>query len=112
MTKEERKIEQLKEKIVKLGPMLPGSISEQWNVCGTPWCRCKEPEKPMKHGPYYQLSFTIGGKSSTMFVKKEDLPEARRRLKNYEKFKTLCTELLHAYIALSRKNGFNRSRTS
>ena len=112
MTKEERKIVRLKEKLVKLGPMLPGSISEQWNVCGTPRCQCKDPEKPMKHGPYYQLSFTIGGKSSTMFVKKEDLPEARRRLKNYEKFKTLCTELLHAYIALSRKNGLNGSRTS
>ena len=112
MAKEERKIEQLKEKLVKLGPMLPGSISEQWNVCGTPRCRCKDPKKPVKHGPYYQLSFTIGGKSSTMFIKKEDLAEARRCLKNYEKFKALCTELIHACIALSRKNGFNRSRTS
>jgi hypothetical protein len=112
MTKEERKIEQLEDKLARLGPMLPGSISEQWNVCGTPRCRCKDPKKPVKHGPYYQLSFTIGGKSSTMFIKKEDLPEAHRRLKNYAKFKTLCTELLHAYISLSRKNGFNRSRTS
>lgn len=66
---------------------------------------------PVKHGPYYQLSFTVGGKSSTMFIKKEYLPEVRRRLKRYEQFKTLCTELVHAYIALTRKNGFNR-RTS
>ena len=71
MTREERIVEQLTTKIAGLGPMLPGSISEQWNVCGTPRCRCKDPKKPMKHGPYYQLSFTIGGKSSTMFVKKE-----------------------------------------
>jgi len=77
MTKEERRIKQLKEKLIQLGPMLPGSLSEQWNVCGTPQCRCKDPEKPVKHGPYYQLSFTVGGKSSTMFIKKEDLPEVR-----------------------------------
>jgi hypothetical protein len=108
MTTEERQIAQLKEKMRKLGPMLPGSISEQWNVCGTPRCRCKDPKRPVKHGPYHQLSFTIGGRSSTMFIKKQDLPEARRRLKNYDKFKALCTELLHAYIALSRKNGFHR----
>ena len=112
MTREERKVAQLKERLMRLGPMLPGSISEQWNVCGTPGCRCKDPDEPVRHGPYYQLSFTVGGKSSTMFIKKEDLPEARRRLKYYDKFKMLCTELLHAYIALSRKNGFNRSRTS
>jgi hypothetical protein len=108
MTKEERGIEQLKRKLAGCGPMLPGSISEQWNVCGTPGCRCKDPDNPLKHGPYYQISFTVGGKSSTMFVKKEDLAEARRCLKRYQHFKTLSTELVHAYIALTRKTGFNR----
>ena len=108
MTNEERRIEQLKRRLAKLGPMLPGSISEQWNVCGTPGCRCKDPEKPVKHGPYYQISFTVGGKSSTMFVKRADLSEARRRLKSYQQFKTLSTELVHAYIALARKSGFQR----
>lgn len=96
---------------MQVGPLLPGSLSEQWNLCGTPRCRCKDPERPVKHGPYYQLSFTIGGKSSTMFIKKEDLREARRRLKRHGQFRTLCTELVHAYITLTRKNGFN-GRTS
>ncbi|MFC1573442.1 DUF6788 family protein [Candidatus Eisenbacteria bacterium] len=109
MATEERRVEQLKRKLARLGPMLPGSISEQWNVCGTPGCQCKDPDKPMRHGPYYQLSFTVGGKSSTMFIKKEDLPEARRRLKCYRQFRTLCTELVHASIALTRRTGFDRS---
>jgi len=109
MTREERKVQQLRDKLAKLGPMLPGSISEQWNVCGTPGCRCKDPKNPVKHGPYYQLSFTVGGKSSTMFIKKGDLPEARRRLKRYQQFKTLCSDLVHAYVALTRTSGFERS---
>ena len=108
MTQEKKRIERIKRKLAGLGPMLPGSISEQWNVCGTPGCRCKDSDKPVKHGPYYQLSFTVGGKSSTMFIKKEDLPEARRRLKSYQQFKALSTELVHAYIALTRKIGFDR----
>jgi len=108
MLKEEKRIDQLMRKLEGLGPMLPGSISEQWNVCGTPGCRCKDPHKPVKHGPYYQLSFSVGGKSSTMFVKKQDLAEAKRRLKRYKQFKTLSTELVHAHIALTRKTGFGR----
>jgi len=109
MTREERKVDQLRGKLAKLGPMLPGSISEQWNVCGTPGCRCKDAKNPQKHGPYYQLSFTVGGKSSTMFVKKEDLPEARRRIKRYQQFKTLCGDLVDAYVALARRTGLERS---
>lgn len=109
MTREERKVEQLRGKLAQLAPMLPGSISEQWNVCGTSGCRCKDPTNPVKHGPYYQLSFTVGGKSSTMFIRKEDLPEARRRLSRYQQFKTLCRDLVHAHVALARKNGFKRS---
>ena len=108
MTTEERKIVRLMDRLAKIGPMLPGNISEQWNVCGTTGCRCKDPDKPLKHGPYYQISFTAGGKSSTLFVKKQDLPEARRRLKRYQRFKTLNTELVQAYIALTRKAGFNQ----
>ena len=44
-----------------------------------------------------------------MFIKKEHLPEARRRIKRYLQFKVLSTELVHAYIALTRKAGFKRS---
>ena len=109
MTREEQRIEQLMAKLVGLGPMLPGSISEQWNVCGTTGCRCKDATKPVKHGPYYQLSFAVGGKSSTMFIKKKDLPEARRRLKRYRQFKKLCNELVQAYVAFTRKTGLERS---
>lgn len=109
MTREELKVEKLRAQLAKLGPMLPGSISEQWNVCGTPGCRCKDTKNPKKHGPYYQLSFTVTGKSSTMFIKKEDLPEVHRRLKRYQQFKVLCSDLVHAHVALARKAGFERS---
>ena len=53
--KSTKTIEQLKQRLLNLGPVLPGSISEQWNVCGTPGCKCKDPANPEKHGPYYQL---------------------------------------------------------
>ena len=108
MTKEGRKIKQIKDKLFRLGHMLPGSISEQWNVCGTPGCKCKEKNNPIKHGPYYQLSFSVKGKSSSMFVKKQDLREARRRVQRYQEFKQLTMALTQAYIDSTRKGGFGR----
>lgn len=108
MTKEERKINQIKDKLFRLGHMLPGSISEQWNVCGTPGCKCKDRNNPIKHGPYYQLSFSVKGKSSSMFVKKQDLREVHRRVQRYQEFKQLTMALTQAYIDSSRKGGFGR----
>ncbi len=104
------KIEQLKQKLLNLGPVLPGSISEQWNVCGTPSCKCKDSKNPKKHGPYYQLSFSVSGRSSSMFIKKPDISEARKRVRNYQEFKKLTTALVQAHVNLIRSNGFRRDQ--
>ena len=103
-----KSVDQVKQQIVKLGPVLPGSIGEQWNVCGTPGCKCKDLTNPKKHGPYYQLSFSVGGRSSSMFIKKEDLPEVRKRVKNYQELKKLVTDLIQANVNSARKSGFGR----
>jgi len=104
--KTQRRIEQLKQKLLNLGPVLPGSISEQWNICGTQGCQCKDPKNPKKHGPYFQLSFSVGGKSSSIFIRKQDVVEARKRVRRYQEFKKLTTELVGAYVELIREEGF------
>ena len=109
MTKETERIEALKKKIMEIGPMLPGSISKQYNVCGKSGCRCKDSEHPLKHGPYHQLSFSIKGKSSTMFIGKSEVAEARRRIRRHQQFKELRMKLLKAYVDLARQNGLTRS---
>ena len=98
-------IERIKAQILDLGPVLPGSLSEQWNVCGSPKCKCKDPKHPRKHGPYYQVSYTLRGKSSSLFVKSANVPEARRRIQRYEEFKKLCGALVEAYVQDLRKHG-------
>jgi hypothetical protein len=105
MTTEERTFRRIRKKLAERGPVLPGSLSVQWNVCGTRGCRCKDPEKPVKHGPSYQLSFTVAGKSSTMFIRKEDVAEAKRRIERYAELKKLTMELVEACVVLARKKG-------
>ena len=95
-----RQIERVKGQLAALGDLRPGSLSTQYNVCGTPGCRCKA-TPPEKHGPYYQVSFTRKGKSSSKFVRKEDLAAVRRALKNYEVMKTLVDRWIDLATELS-----------
>jgi hypothetical protein len=95
-----RQIERVKGQLAALGDLRPGSLSTQYNVCGTPGCRCKA-TPPEKHGPYYQVSFTRKGKSSSKFVRKEDLNTVRRELKNYEVMKTLVDRWIDLATELS-----------
>ena len=101
----ERQIEKIKRDLAAIGDLRPGSLSTQYNVCGNPGCRCKA-SPPQKHGPYYQISYTRKGKSGTKFVKKKDLPDVRRQMKNYirlkllvERWIDLATELSNLRIA-------------
>ena len=101
----ERQIATVKRELGKLGALQPGSLSEQYNVCGKASCGCKE-SPPRKHGPYYQLSFTRKGKSSTRFVRRENLATVRRQLRNYarlralvERWIDLSTELCQLQLA-------------
>ena len=96
----QRQIEKLKRDLAALGDLRPGSLSTQYNVCGSPGCRCKA-DPPVKHGPYYQVSYTRKGKSSTKFVKKEDLAKVRKQLKNYERMKLLMEKWIDLAMELS-----------
>lgn len=99
----ERKITHLRQQLGELGPMHPGSLSEQYNVCGKPGCRCKDAKNPQKHGPYYQLSFTWRGKGRTRFVRAERLVEVRQKLANYKRFRELTDEWVDLVVELEQQ---------
>jgi hypothetical protein len=108
-TEIERQIEKVKRDLAALGDLRPGSLSTQYNVCGSPGCRCKA-TPPEKHGPYYQVSFSRKGKSSTKFVRKEYLPAIRKQLKNYERMKLLVDRWVELATELSNLR-IKRDRT-
>lgn len=101
----EQRIQRIKEELLKINEMRPGSISKQYNVCGKPNCQCKDENNPKKHGPYYQLSYVHRGKSTSQFIQKEFLAETKRQTVAYRKFKKLVGEwidlaLQHARLKL------------
>jgi len=88
----EQRIQQIKAELAALGDMRPGSLSEQYNVCGKPNCRCKDPQKPQRHGPYHQLSWVHRGKSTTQFIRPPLLPKVRAQIVTCNQFRKLTDE--------------------
>ncbi len=101
----EERISEIKKELSELSAMRPGALSKQYNVCGKANCRCKDQNRPKRHGPYFQLSYSHAGKSTTEFVNREVVPDVRRQLRNYARFKKLTDEwvTLSVRIAKARK---------
>jgi hypothetical protein len=98
----EQQISGLKSQIGELGPMRPGSLSRQYNVCGKPGCRCKNPQNPRRHGPYYQLNYVYGGKKTSEFVRPQNLKQVRTQLANYKRFRRLTDQWVGSALKLAR----------
>lgn len=93
----ENKIEKIKRAFMKIGRMRAGSLSEQYNVCGSKKCKCKDPENPQKHGPYFKLSFVHQGKGNTKFIRAPFVKKIKKETAEYKRFKELTTQ----WIALA-----------
>lgn len=96
-----RRIEQIKGELVALGQLRPGTLTQQYNVCGTPGCRCKA-DPPEKHGPYYQLSYTWQGKSRSESVLPREVERVREQLRNYQRLRSLLEDWIGSGIELAR----------
>jgi hypothetical protein len=95
----ERRIERIKQKLLALGDLRPGSLSEQYNVCGNPSCRCKA-DPPQKHGPYYQLGWTRKRKSTTRFIRKPDAATVESQLRTYTELQSLVDQWIDAAVEI------------
>jgi len=99
----QHRIEEIKRELAALGPLHPGSVSEQYNICGTPGCHCKDPKHPQKHGPYYQLSYGWRGKSSTLFVRPDQVGGMREKVANYKRMQELVKEWVDLAMEVERR---------
>jgi hypothetical protein len=105
----ERTIESVRKKLAALGPLHPGSVSRQYQVCGRPGCRCMDPDHPQRHGPYYKLAYVHRGKPVCRFVRAESVAELKKRLQTYKTFRTLLDRWIELSILQGQEAFFNRS---
>lgn len=98
----ENKIQGIKTQLLALGEMRPGSLSKQYNICGKPGCRCKDPNHPKRHGPYYQLSYVHHGKSTSQFIRPELRPTVRAQTATFKKFRKLIDQWVDLALTVAK----------
>lgn len=67
---EARRIADELAKLVRSGPVLPGSIAERRMVCGRANCACHN-DVERRHGPYYQWTRKVAKKTVGRFLSAE-----------------------------------------
>ena len=90
MTQIDERIKKIKEELREMGPMRPGTLSRQY----------KSPQK--KAGAYWQLSYTRKMKSRTEYVRLGSVPEIRRQIAAYKRFKALVDRWVDLAIEYSK----------
>jgi hypothetical protein len=73
----EERIGKVKEQLLAIGPMRPGTITRQYRL----------PKE--KKRPFYQISYTHRMKGRSEYVRPENLPTLRMETANFRRFKKL-----------------------
>jgi len=67
-------------------PMRRGSLSERYVKCSKPGCACAE--RPIaRHGPYYSLTRTVGGRTQSRFVPAMQTTRVRQQIAAGQQFR-------------------------
>jgi len=77
-THDEDRFMNLKASLADLGPFRRGTVLRRFVPCGRSGCRCRA-DPPKLHGPYYDWSRKVKGKTVTLRV----TPEQARLLKQW-----------------------------
>ncbi|MGD0378315.1 MAG: DUF6788 family protein [Streptosporangiaceae bacterium] len=86
--------------LASLGFALPGTLIERRVRCGKPGCRCHA-DPPALHGPYWQWTRKVAGKTITRLVSDEQLDDYRQWLDNDRKLRALVAELEALTLAIA-----------
>ena len=102
--KKYKNLETLISQLFNLKPLLPGTVTKQYRICGKPNCRCIDKENPQKHLAF-QFSYTLENKKSTVYVKKVDVEVAKKMTDSYKEMRKIITAISLETVQLTRKYG-------
>lgn len=84
--------EALKQQILRLGYVRPGSLVRRFMPCGNPSCRCAG-RPPRLHGPYYQWSCKIAGRTRTLRLSEGQAKLCQEWVRNHKRLRRLVRQM-------------------
>jgi len=97
----EKQIRAIKKDICDLGPMRPGALRKH-----------QQKKDGEVYGEYWHVSYTHMGQGHTNYVSKWRLPDVRKEVKNYDRFRILVDKLVSLSIELSKLKAKRKSDVS
>jgi hypothetical protein len=79
-------------KLARAGKILPGSIQQRHTRCGRPGCACQG-DPPRPHGPYWQWTRKVAGKTVTRRLTTEQSDRYRPWIENDRRIRELLARL-------------------
>jgi hypothetical protein len=89
---EQQQHELIASHLAQTGLALPGTVVTRHMRCGKARCRCKA-DPPQLHGPYYQWTRKVEGKTITRWLTDEQLARYQAWFANAQRLRDLLTEL-------------------
>jgi hypothetical protein len=111
-----RDYQALTDQLRDLGFVAPGSVIERYTVCGTQGCRCHA-DPATRHGPYFQYTRKIDGKTLTRRLDAEQADRYREWITNRRRLDELTDQMDQlsrqaAELLLAQPRSAKRQRTS
>lgn len=82
----------LKAELAGIDYVLQGSIMTRRMECGKPLCACHD-NLQARHGPYYQWSAKVAGRTVSRYLDKEQAPLCRRWIENNRRFEKILKRM-------------------
>ena len=95
----EAKMSRLSRQMRQLGPLLKGSLIDRKIPCGKPNCRCRNGEGH----PGLYLTYSLEGKTKTVYIPKKMAPRVRKWAQNYARFKALLEEMFQIQLKMIKE---------
>ena len=98
LTKLRQEYEATKAQIQVLDYVIPGSVQKRSYSCGKPYCRCVL--EGILHGPYYQWTRKIKGKTVNINLNQESAKKIKEWIQNNRELRKLCQRLEKTSLAV------------
>ena len=109
----ERDYRALAAELAQIGFVIPGSLVSRQTSCGKPSCRCQG-DPPQRHGPYWQYSRAIAGKTISRRLTETEADLYRDWIANRRRLEEIITqmeEISAAAAQLLLSHGHTNGRT-
>lgn len=87
----QERIDQIRREIMEVDLVCPGTLSQRYNTCGKPNCRCAQ-DPDARHGPYYDWTRREKGRFVHSLVSPTQADAIHEAIENHKRVLELLAE--------------------